>query len=312
MDVELLPPKTSIREVVAWMRVRRRSCAVIGSDSVPAGVITERDLVELLDRLMTEPEILECAAADVMSSPPTTVSTDQSLFDALVISRAERLRHLPVVDADNRLAGLVTYTDLAEAQFHMIEQQHHQIEQAVADRTASLQETNERLLRLSMEDGLLGIGNRRAMEVDLEHTHQTATRYDRAYSVALLDIDHFKSFNDYYGHPQGDACLQAVCEFIKSTVRGADRLYRYGGEEFLLLLPATGHEGGYGLSARLVDGLFKLGLTHCKSPYGVVTMSTGIATCPTGNPDNVSWTDLVAQADAQLYQAKCRGRNRAA
>lgn len=311
-DIDLVPPETPVRELVARMRARRQSCVVVGRDGVPEGVITERDLVVLLDRLATEPDALARTATEIMSAPPNTLSADQTLFDALVISRAERVRHLPVIDADHKLVGMVTYTNLAEAHFHVIERQHHTIEQAVADRTASLREANEQLLRLSLEDGLLGIGNRRAMEVDIEHTHQAALRYRRTYSVVLLDIDHFKRYNDHYGHPRGDECLLKVCAFLKAAIRTADRLYRYGGEEFLLLLPDTDLTGGAHLCRRLVERLHRLALPHCASPFGVVTMSTGIASCAGDGPAGAAWREVVARADAQLYEAKTGGRNRAA
>ena len=278
-DVEPIAPETPIREVIHLMYSRRQSCAVIGRDRVPLGVITERDLVGLLDRSLDSPAACNCTAESIMSAPPHTLAENQSLFDALVISRAERVRHLPVVDAKQQLIGLVTYSNLAEAHFHVVERQQHEIERAVADRTEALRETNEELLRMSMEDGLLGIGNRRSMEVDVDHTHQLSERYQRTYSVVLLDIDHFKRYNDQYGHPAGDECLKKVANYLKASVRGVDRLYRYGGEEFLLLLPDTDFKGANKLSERLLKRLFEKGIPHETSPYRVVTVSAGIATC---------------------------------
>lgn len=311
-DVELIAPDTPVREVIHRMQFHRHSCVFVGRDGVPEGIITERDLVQLLASTLDEPNFADHNAKEIMTSPLHTVSISQSLFDALVISRAERIRHLPVVDEHHKLAGIVTYINLAEAHFHVIELQRDVIEHAVESRTEELREANQELRALSLEDALLGIGNRRAMEVDLEHTHAVTARYQHVYSVALLDIDYFKLYNDHYGHLAGDDCLKAVSDFIKNTIRGSDRLYRYGGEEFLLLLPETDQQGAQILCQRLVEGLCRLALPHGKSPHQVVTMSAGIASTSSESVKNSAWQDMVELADTSLYRAKSCGRNRVA
>ena len=311
-EVELIEPDTLVREVIHRMHMYRHSCALVGRNGVPEGIITERDLVKLLDRIIEDPGLADRPADSIMSSPLHTVSISQSLFDALVISRAERVRHLPVVDADQKLTGVVTYTDLANAHFHVIELQRDAIEHAVESRTEELREANQALSKLSLEDALLGIGNRRSMEVDLEHTHAVAARYRYSYAVVLMDIDYFKKYNDFYGHPAGDMCLKAVSDFISSAIRGSDRLYRYGGEEFLLLLPETGESDARALCQHLVTGLQRLELPHCRSPHHVVTVSAGIATAAGARDTECGWRTVVEQADGALYKAKSCGRNQVA
>jgi len=311
-DVELIDPGTSLREVIHRMRVHRRSCSFVGQNGIPLGVITERDLVKLLDRIIDQPDFADHSAETIMSSPLHSVTVNQSMYDALVISRAERIRHLPVVDGDQKLLGVVTYTNLAEAHFHVIELQRDMIEHAVESRTEALREANDELRALSLEDALLGIGNRRSMEVDLDHTHAVAARYQHHYSVALMDIDYFKLYNDHYGHPAGDECLKTASDFIKNSIRGSDRLYRYGGEEFLLLLPETGEQAARTLCQRLVEGLCGLALPHCKSPHNVVTMSAGIASTSNVSATSAVWQNIVERADKSLYRAKSCGRNQVA
>lgn len=184
------------------------------------------------------------------------------------------------------------------------------MEQAVADRTEELRNANRQLESLSMEDALLGIGNRRAMEVDIGHTHSLASRYTRPYCVALLDIDYFKRYNDHYGHMAGDLTLQRVTRVIQHVIRRSDRLYRYGGEEFLLLLPDTQESGARLLAQRIVDELSAAAVPHEKSPYGAVTLSVGIAEHRQAKAGN--WHALVNAADQALYRAKEAGRNRVA
>ena len=310
--VEMLAPDTCLKQVIRIMRNNRHSCVIIGVDGVPTGIVTERDLVKMLDQMMNDASMPEHRVDEIMAREPHTVNCSQSLFDALAITRAEHIRHLPVVDDQDKLVGLLTQTDLANAHFHVIEMQREIIERAIESQTGELKEANERLHALSMEDALLGIGNRRAMEVDLEHTHAVMRRYKHPYAVALIDIDHFKLYNDHYGHLEGDACLQQVSQLLEQTIRESDRLYRYGGEEFLLVLPDTDQGGAMVLARRLVENLYDAAMPHCKSPWNVVTISVGIAACSITHGETGSWKDVVECADKSLYGAKSSGRNQVA
>ncbi len=168
---------------------------------------------------------------------------------------------------------------------------------------------NEELKVISMEDPLLGIGNRRAMEVDLQHTHASAIRYKHPYSVILLDLDYFKSYNDHYGHLAGDEALKGVSRVLKANIRGADRLYRYGGEEFLVLLPQIGTDGAKIAATKMIEKVKDANFPHCKSPCQIITISAGA--CSFSCDDEVtSWKDMVKRADVRLYKAKEGGRNR--
>ncbi|TCK19105.1 diguanylate cyclase (GGDEF)-like protein [Thiogranum longum] len=311
--VELLSPATPLHSVAHAMQSKRHSCVVLGEDKIPAGIITERDLVSILGRILDEPELANEPAANFMSTPPCTVDDKQTLFDALVISRADGVRHLPVVNNSGKLVGLITQTDLAQAHFQVIEEQQHVIERAIHKRTEQLVAANAELQSLSMEDGLLHIGNRRAMEVDMEHTHARAVRYNQTYTTVLLDVDFFKAYNDHYGHMAGDDALKQTASIVKSAIRKSDRVYRYGGEELLLLLPDTGPDGGAILTQRILKALQDTAITHCKSPYGVITMSAGIANHdPEQEASATDWSAVVHAADQRLYQAKEAGRNRVA
>ena len=154
----------------------------------------------------------------------------------------------------------------------------------MAVRTAELQSALEHVRALSLEDALLSIGNRRALEIDVAHTHATAQRYQRRYSVVLLDVDHFKLYNDQWGHAAGDGILLAVSQALRSQLRAADRLYRYGGDELLLLLPETDIEGAHVLAQRMVETIAAVGIRAEGPGEGALTISGGVSSLFPGSP----------------------------
>ena len=300
-----------LSDALTLMTSEQHSCVLVTEEDHPVGIITERDVVRLMLSTSSNRELMHKQAREVMSSPIITLNEDETLFDALVVSRAERVRHLPIVDANDILVGIVTQTDLANAHFHIIEMQSEIIEKSIEAKTRDLRRANEELQALSMEDHLMEIGNRRAMEVDMDHKHAASVRYDRPYSLVLLDIDCFKLYNDFYGHAAGDDALRIAADYFKTNIRKSDRLYRYGGEELLLLLPETSAEAALELSKRLVQGLANLAHPHEKSPFGVLTTSAGIGCSKVGDNYFETWEEVVEYADKGLYAAKEDGRNRA-
>ncbi|MBN1379456.1 MAG: diguanylate cyclase [Gammaproteobacteria bacterium] len=169
---------------------------------------------------------------------------------------------------------------------------------------------NPELQLLAMEDALLGIGNRREMEKDLDHMHGTAVRYMRFYSLILLDVDYFKMYNDRYGHQAGDIAFIKIASRIKNLIRSADRLCRFDGGKLLLLLPETNEEGAQILARRLVQSIFDCDIRHEDSATSVLTVSAGIGAFDPHSDADPSWHASVSRADKALHQAKSAGRNR--
>jgi len=306
--VSWLSPDTLLQQAVQLMVEQRHSCMVINQDNTPIGIITERDLIKVLNNESCEKD-LSLPVTDFMSSPVFTLNENDNLFDAMVICRSEKIRHLPVVNNDEKLVGLVTQSDLANAHFRVIEMQSELIEKSIAAKTGELQQLNNELQALSMEDHLMQIGNRRAMEVDLEHIHSGSKRYAEPYSVLLIDVDNFKRYNDHYGHQAGDDALRSVADILKNSIRGSDRLYRYGGEELLLVLPHTSTEQADCVAKKMVSSVENAAIPHEKGSYGVLTISCG-GTCVIKNDEiENNWEDVVKQADQNVYKAKNKGRN---
>jgi diguanylate cyclase (GGDEF)-like protein len=166
------------------------------------------------------------------------------------------------------------------------------------------------LRALILLDALTGAANRRAFDERLALEWRRCGRARLAVSLLLVDIDHFKLYNDHYGHPAGDAVLVQVATAMRRAAgRGQDQVARYGGEEFAILLPQLDAHGATGVARRLMHELELLNLPHAASPTGPqLTVSVGIASMLPGE-HNVP-ADLVQLADALLYQAKAGGRNR--
>lgn len=173
-----------------------------------------------------------------------------------------------------------------------------------------LKQARDQLMRLAVTDGLTGLSNRRHFDSVLEKEYQRLARSRGLLSLILFDIDHFKAYNDTYGHLAGDDCLRRIGGVVLHTLtRAADFGARYGGEEFVCILPETGHDGAVAMAEKLRAGILDLEIPHVKSSASHhVTASLGVVTvrCIAGR----SPLHVVAQADEQLYAAKSSGRNR--
>lgn len=161
----------------------------------------------------------------------------------------------------------------------------------------------EELRRLSTTDALTGLYNRRHMEYVLTTEHSRSGRTKAPFAVLMFDIDHFKKFNDTYGHEQGDRVLQAVARAFRDSLRKYDTACRYGGEEFIGILPQTTLDGGVSVAERLRSEVERLVVDGLK-----VTISIGVAAYPETGIEAVD--QLIHEADKALYRAKEHGRNR--
>jgi diguanylate cyclase (GGDEF)-like protein len=165
----------------------------------------------------------------------------------------------------------------------------------------------ETMRNLSIRDPLTGLFNRRYLEealaLELHRSKRTATQL----AVIMIDIDHFKKFNDDFGHDGGDAILRALGEFLKNQVRGSDIACRYGGEEFVLILSPSTSEGALQRAEKIREDVQLLSVNHANRDLGTITLSLGMAIFPDHSSDA---TALVKAADLALYQAKRGGRNR--
>lgn len=195
----------------------------------------------------------------------------------------------------------------------------HDDEQDRLLRTAALETSNsilllrlrteQKLKALSITDPLTKLANRRHFSEILNSRWQQALQKRTSIGIAIIDIDHFKLYNDHYGHSAGDTCLQEVATALSESMRqGMDLVARYGGEEFAVILPGADNTAALAAAKRACTAVSNLNKPHAATD-GIVTVSIGVAAQIPANLNNAQ--ELIDQADAALYQAKALGRNRA-
>jgi len=182
------------------------------------------------------------------------------------------------------------------------------IQQQLRDENKSFAEIRVNLEQLAIKDGLTGIYNRRFFDVQLEIQWRIARRNNEPLTLIMIDVDHFKQFNDIYGHNAGDDALKLIADCLnKSFLRSSDFVARYGGEEFVVLSVGMTQEQAALFTATLCQRVRDLGIPHSASSTGYITVSIGFSVHAPLTHDHSSV--LLGRADKALYAAKQRGRD---
>jgi diguanylate cyclase (GGDEF)-like protein len=211
------------------------------------------------------------------------------------------------------LSVLVTrYLTSLERRNRELKDYSKDLEVMVKERTIALQSANDSLQQLASIDSLTQVYNRRYFDEYLEGEWQRARRNEDWLSLILCDVDYFKAYNDTYGHQAGDTCLYQVAQaMLQVSHRTSDRVTRYGGEEFAIILPHTGSEGAIQVAEVIRAAIKRLNLPHQGSiAQNIVTVSFGVASMVPVNEQG--YVQLIRDADRGLYQAKQLGRDRVA
>lgn len=240
----------------------------------------------------------------------------------------------PLLTADEHMLGSLCVIDyqprqptrvqiealaaLARQVMHLLElrQRNHDVLELLAERSVqmlelsqqqrTLQVHNQHLKNASMTDGLTGLFNRAAFDQQVANLFVQAQQQQTPLSVMLIDADHFKSYNDQFGHVAGDEALRQLGKILQHTSRKTDIAARYGGEEFVLILPETTADAALQIAQRLCEQVAQTTFAHC-----AMTVSIGVATWPQiGQQASIS--ALIEVADQALYRAKRQGRNQVA
>lgn len=202
------------------------------------------------------------------------------------------------------VTGLLAVFALIHVRTRVMRHQARSLERTIAERTSELRAANDELERLATTDGLTGLLNRRSMMAELESEHSRAQRNGLSFCLILIDIDNFKSINDRYGHAIGDRVLKNVAQVMAGEVRQADRLARFGGEEFVVLLPDCDTEKSLITAERLRDAVAR---APVEIEGGELTVTVSIGVTVWKEPESVTTT--LNRADKAMYAAKSDGRN---
>jgi diguanylate cyclase (GGDEF)-like protein len=186
--------------------------------------------------------------------------------------------------------------------------QQNQVQSVLLDGQEKLIEVNRSLELLALEDALTGLSNRRQFDLFILAEMGRGKRSQAHLTLLVIDVDHFKRFNDLYGHVAGDVCLRKISAIIGDNIqRPVDLAARYGGEEFAVVLPGTDYVGAFLVAENIRRAVQQAGIEHSEGVEGVVTVSVGVCAfnpASQGTPD-----ELVSTADKALYVAKTSGRN---
>ncbi|MCU1761626.1 sensor domain-containing diguanylate cyclase [Pseudomonas sp. 14P_8.1_Bac3] len=186
--------------------------------------------------------------------------------------------------------------------------QQNRIQRELLDARDELIEVNHSLKLLALEDALTGLSNRRQFDLFIHSEMGRARRSQSGLALLMLDVDHFKLFNDQYGHVAGDECLRKISAIITENIkRPGDLAARYGGEEFAVVLPGTDYVGAFLVAEKIRRAVQQAGIHHAEGADGVVTVSLGVAAYDPASQAQAD--DLIGAADKALYVAKASGRN---
>jgi len=263
----------------------------------------ERPVLALVDAMMPEMDGFDCCEA-LLAEP------DAANFPVLIITGLEDQASIDkafAAGATDYITKPIRWPVLRHRLRLLVEQLREQ---------ESLEANHRELQQLVMTDALTKLANRRRFDDGLDKEWRRALREERMVSLVMIDIDSFKPYNDHYGHPQGDRCLQQVAKALSTNVhRGGDLIARYGGEEFAVILPNTHASGAYHVAERIREAIWDRNLPHHyghKDAAGQllrdrVTISLGVAALLPRQ--KLSPSDLIKLADEALYEAKAKGGN---
>lgn len=320
--------------------LRQQLGARFGDECMIEVAQSAKDALELVEELNREGEPLAVMIADQIMpgmkgvelleevhkrSPGTTkiLLTGQAGLDAVVaaINKAGLNRYIPKPwdEPDLRLTveSLLTSFRLHRQNQLLFADLKHKnaelaaakalLEEKVKERTSALEEANERLGRLAITDGLTGLYNHRHFHERLRQAVERSLRSGTPTSLLMIDVDHFKKYNDRQGHPAGDEALRTVARVISEDRRTVDVCARYGGEEFAILLHDTTRRQAVEVAERIRGRVAAAPIAHAdKQPLGRLTVSIGVAACP---EDATTAAGLLEAADVALYRAKKGGRD---
>jgi len=289
---------STMGDIVAYMREINRDTILIEQNGAKVGIVTATDIALALAKRNS----LDTPISDVMTSPVVSLDEHATLKEALDFIQTKHFRRIVVAARNGTFIGIITKQDLVYATYNRWVDIVMKHSEEIVELNDILKQKNNQLEKIAFIDTLTGIYNRGLVSEWVEGEKKRIARYKlKPFSIFMADIDHFKNVNDTYGHLVGDRVLKELAEIIKKNLRTTDFVARWGGEEFLALMPMTT------MSEAIVvcEKINLIVAKHSFDEVGQVTISIGVSQYG----DDELFDTTLCRADEALYEAKHNGRN---
>jgi diguanylate cyclase (GGDEF)-like protein len=286
-----------ISDLLQEMTSKQYESVVIVENFKPIGIFTTKDIIKIIKNNQN----LELSVSLYMSSPVDTISKNCSVKEALEFIKEKHYKRVVVVDEEGKMSGIITQKELISLSYSrwaMLIKEHHE---ELTQINASLLNKSKKYEVMASTDSLTGLYNRRKFSELYNSSYLTMEQRGNEMSLLILDIDYFKKINDTFGHAIGDGVLIQISHTLLKNLRNIDIICRWGGEEFVVLLPAVDVKHAMFLAEKLRKSVEMLEIDM----VGRVTASFGIT--QVDGDDTVE--AVVDRADKALYEAKASGRN---
>ena len=283
--------------VLKKMADNHYDCIVIIEDNLPIGIITTKDIMEL----MKNSSDFNVPVYKYMSSPIETLHENSSIKEAINFMKVKHFKRIVVTNKEGQLTGLILQRELISLSYSKWAILMKQYSTELAEINSLLDKKNRKYEKMASTDQLTGLYNRYKFTELFVSEYNTMVQRENSMSLIMIDIDFFKKINDTYGHNIGDNVLLQVSNLLLKYLRNVDIVGRWGGEEFIVLLPTAMVQ-----NAQILANKIRIGISECEMEEGLkVTASFGITQVEYG--DELKST--VKRADDALYEAKQSGRN---
>lgn len=309
--VNCLHPDATIESAFQALSQNNDSCCLIAADNgVPLGIITEQCLLKLMVEKGSDSSWQLEPVSSYMISPPFSLPKDTPLTSAMNWIEKRNLRYLLVTEVHGQFLGILTDNDILKAYNRIMCNKVESLENTLVKSSRQIDSLTRELMTSSLVEPGTGLGNRRAMEIDIIKVQAAGVRHRRAYSVALFDIDYLKLYNEHYGYTAGDRILALIAAQLQKEIRGSDSLYQYNSDKYLMVMQDTHNESALTMVQRIVKKLSAMQIAHEASPFKHITISAGIGSSHYNGQPLASWRQVVDFAEEGLTEAKNTGRNR--
>jgi diguanylate cyclase (GGDEF)-like protein len=290
---------TKASKVAHMMNHALYDCVIVEEDDKPVGIVTTKDMIHLLG----QNKDFEKPISSYMTTPLETVKSDTTIKEALEYIQKRKFKRLIVTNDSGEIIGQISQKEIIAKVYSKWAENMRDNDSQLREINKFLQARANKYEEMSFVDSLTGIFNRAKFEEILENEIYRIKRYkSETFSLIFFDIDHFKNINDTYGHLEGDNALKKVAQLVQSNIRTVDTVARWGGEEFVIIMPVTSAKGALQATQKLRKMISETDFEG----IGKITCSFGISEF-NHNDDTQS---LIFRADKAMYSAKENGRNR--